>query len=63
MIDRYTMNAAPPVSHKDILKKLESLTGVAELKNLQFLRIKFDVVCEAGDFKKIADLLKELPRR
>jgi hypothetical protein len=62
MIERYTIKAAPAVSHKEILKKLENITDPAELKKLNLLRIKLDVVCEAEDFKKITDLLKELSK-
>jgi hypothetical protein len=60
MIERYTIKAAPAVPHKEILKKLESITDPAELRKLQHLKIKIEVICEAEDFKRITDLLKNL---
>jgi hypothetical protein len=53
MIERYTIKAAPAIPHKEILKKLENLTDPVELRKLQHLKIKIEVICEAEDFKKI----------
>jgi hypothetical protein len=58
----YTIKAAPAVSHKEILKKLEEAKDFspAELKKLQELKVRIKVICEAGDLKKMSDVLKEL---
>jgi hypothetical protein len=62
MIERYTIKAAPAVSHKDILKMLEETKDFSpeELKKLQHLKLRIEVICEAEDLKKISDLLKQL---
>jgi hypothetical protein len=52
MIDRYTIKAAPAVSHKEIMKKLETITDPGELVKLQFLKVKIEVTCETSNFKK-----------
>jgi hypothetical protein len=64
MIERYTIKAAPAVSHKEILKKLEEAKDFSpdELKKLQLLKVRIEVICEAVDLKKIGDKLKELSR-
>ena len=63
MIDRYTIKAAPAVSHKDLLKKLETMTDPNELKKYYDLKVKIEMICEAEDLKTIADLLKTLATR
>lgn len=62
MIERYTIKVAPAVSHKEILKKLEESKDFSpeELKKLQHLKVKIEVICELGDLKQVADLLKQL---
>jgi hypothetical protein len=62
MIDRYAIKVATAVSHKDILKRLEETKDFSpdELNKLQQLRVRIEVLCEAGDLKKVTDLLKEL---
>jgi hypothetical protein len=60
MIERYTIKAAPAIPPKEMLKKLESLNDPAEIRKLQHLRMKIEVVGEVEDFKKIADFLKDL---
>ena len=62
MIEHYTIKAAPAIPHKEILKKLESITDPAELRKLQHLKLKIEVICEAEDFKTISELLKQLSR-
>jgi hypothetical protein len=62
MIERYTIKTAPAVNHKDIMKRLDEMKEFdpAEMKKLQHLKVKVDVICEADDLKRITDLLKEL---
>jgi|HubBroStandDraft_4_1064222.scaffolds.fasta_scaffold219516_2 hypothetical protein len=62
--DRYTIKAAPAVSHKEIVKKLQEAQDVApeELAKFARLKLKIEDICEAPDLKKITDLLKELPK-
>ncbi len=57
MIQRYTIKAAPAVSHKDILKTLESTKDYEpeQLKKLQHLKIRIEIIAEAPDLKKISD--------
>jgi hypothetical protein len=64
VIDRYTIKVAPAVSHKDIIKTLEATKEIdpEQLKKLQHLKVKVEVICEAQDYKKISDLLRELSR-
>jgi hypothetical protein len=64
MIDRYTIKAASAVSHKEILKKLQETKDFSpeELQKLQYLNVRIEVICEAGDLKKIRDLLRELSK-
>jgi hypothetical protein len=65
MIERYTIKVAPAVSHKDIIKTLESAKeyDAEQLKKLQHLKVRVDVICEAAELKKISDVLKELSRK
>jgi hypothetical protein len=65
MIDRYTIKVAPAVSHKDIIKTLDATKEYdpEQLKKLQHLKIRIEVIGEAADYKKISDLLKELKAR
>ena len=60
MIDHYTIKAAPAVSHKELLKKLETMTDPKEIEKLQQLKVKIEVICEAADLKKLLQALKEL---
>lgn len=60
MIDHYNIKAAPAVSHKDLLKKLETMTDPKELEKLHQLKVKIEVVCEPADLKKLVEILKEL---
>jgi hypothetical protein len=62
LIERYSIKAAPALSHKGILKKLEETEDSSpnELKKLQHLKLRIEVICEAEDLKKISDLLKDL---
>jgi hypothetical protein len=62
MIERYTIKAAPAVSHKEFLKKLENITDPTELRKHQHLKLRIEVICEAEDFKKISNLMKQLSR-
>jgi hypothetical protein len=65
MIDRCTIKAVPAVSHKEILKKLDEAKDFdpEQLRKLQHLKARIEVVCEAADLKKISDVLKELNKR
>jgi hypothetical protein len=65
MIDRYTIKINPAVSHADLVKKLDEMKDFnpEEMRKLHFLKVKVEAVCEAGDLKRITDLLKELSRR
>jgi hypothetical protein len=62
MTERYTIKVVPAVSQKDIIKTLEATKEYdpEQLKKLQHLKMKIEVVGEAGDYKKICDLLKDL---
>lgn len=64
MIDRYTLKVHPAVSHADLMKKLDEMKEFdpEEMRKLHYLKLKVEVVCEAGDLKRIGDLLKELSR-
>jgi len=64
MIERYTIKVAPAVSHKDIIKSLDSTKeyDAEQLKKLQHLKIRVEIIGEAPDLKKISDLLKELSK-
>ena len=52
----------PAVSHKEILKKLEEAKDFApdELKKLQHLKVKIEVICDPIDLKMLVDQLKKL---
>jgi hypothetical protein len=65
MIERYTIKVAPAVSHKDIIKTLESTReyDAEQLKKLQHLKIRIEIIGEAPDLKKVSDLLKELAKK
>jgi hypothetical protein len=65
MIDRCTIKVTPAVSHKNIIKTFEATKKIdlGQLKKLQHLKIKIEVVGEAGDYKKISDLIKELAKK
>jgi hypothetical protein len=62
MIERYIIKAAPAVPHKEILRKLQETKDFSpeELTKLQHLKVKIEVICEAGDLKRISDVLREL---
>jgi hypothetical protein len=62
MIDRYTIKINPAVSHADLVKKLDEMKDFnpEEMKKLHNLKVKVEAVCEAGDLKKVTDLLKQL---
>lgn len=64
MIDCYTIKINPAVSHADLVKKLDEMKDFnpEEMRKLHYLKVKIEVVCEAGDLKKIGDLMKELSR-
>jgi hypothetical protein len=65
MIERYTIKVAPAVSHKEIIKTLDSTKeyDAEQLKKLQHLKINLEIIGEAPDLKKISDLLKELSKK
>ena len=60
MIERYTIKFAPAVSPKDMLKWLKDVKDgdTAALAKLQQSKVKIEVLCEAADFKKLSELLK-----
>jgi hypothetical protein len=62
MIERYTIKVAPAVPHSGVLKKLDEMKEYdpEQMRKLQHLKVKAEVICEAGDLKRITDLLKEL---
>ena len=62
MIDRYTLKFAPLYSPKELIAKLDEVKDgdSAGIAKLQMLKVKIEIVCDAGDFKKISDILKEL---
>jgi hypothetical protein len=64
MIDRYTVKVAPAVPQKDLLKKLDEMKEYdpEQMRKLQHLKVKLEVICEASDLKRITDLLKELSK-
>jgi hypothetical protein len=62
MIERYTIKAAPAVPPKEMLKKLETVTDPAEIRKLQHLKIRIEVICEASDLKSLSDLIKALAK-
>jgi hypothetical protein len=65
MIERYTIKAAPAVPHSEVLKKLDEMKDFDpdEMRKLQHLKVKVEVICEAADLKRITDLLKELSKK
>jgi hypothetical protein len=60
MIERYTIKAAPSISQKELLKKLETMTEPTEIRKLQLLKVKLEILCEPEDFAKITGFLKSL---
>jgi hypothetical protein len=62
MIDRYTIKAAPTVSHKDIMKEFESGAGITpdHTAKLTKVKVKIEAVGEYEDMEKVRNLLKEL---
>jgi hypothetical protein len=61
-IDRYIIKINPAVSHADLMKKLDEMKDFdpEEMKKLHYLKVKVEAVREAGDLKKLTDLLKLL---
>ena len=64
MIERYTIKAAPAVSHKEMMKRLEEIksSDTDALAKLQNLHVRIDLLCEPSDFKRISDVLKTLSK-
>jgi len=52
------------VSHSEVLKKLDEMKEFdpEEMRKLQHLKVKIEVVCEAADLKSIGNLLKALAK-
>ena len=63
MIERYTIKVSPAVSHKDLLKQLDTMTDPTDLKKYYQLKAKIEMFCEAEDLKTISDLLRELAKK
>ena len=64
MIERHTIKVAPAVPHSEVLKKLDEMKEFdpEQMRKLQHLKVKIEVICEPGDLKRITDLLKELAK-
>jgi len=60
MIERYTLKFAPLYSPKELIAKLDDVKDgdTAAIAKLQMLNVKVEIVCDAGDLKKISELLK-----
>ena len=63
MIDRYTLKVNLAVSYAEILKKLDEMKEYdpEQMRKLQHLKV-VEAICEAGNLKRITDLLKELAK-
>ena len=55
MIERHTIKAAPAVPHSEVLKKLDEMKEYdpEQMQRLQHLKVKVEVICEAGALKRI----------
>ena len=64
MIDCYTVKVAPAIPHSEVLKKLDEMKEYdpEQMRRLQHLKAKIEVIYEAGNLKRITDLLKELAK-
>jgi len=65
MIDRYTLKTAPLHSPKELIAKLDEVKDgdSAAIAKLQMLKVKIEIVCDAGDFKKITEVFKKLAEK
>jgi hypothetical protein len=64
MIDHYTIKAAPAVSHKEIMKQLESGAGITpeHTNKLTKVKVKIEAVGDYEDMEKLRDVLKGLSK-
>jgi hypothetical protein len=62
MIERYTIKAAPAVSHKEILKKLSEGKELApdDLAKLSKVKAKLEIIGDYADMEKVRDFLKKV---
>jgi hypothetical protein len=65
MIERYTTRINPTVSHADLVKTHGEVKDFnpAEMRKLEFLKVKMEAVFESADSKCLTDLLKELAKK
>ena len=57
MIEHYTIKFGPAVSQKELEKALHE---DGDLSKAHHLKARIELICEADDIKKVAELLKEL---
>jgi hypothetical protein len=62
MIDHYTIKAVPAVSHKEIMKQLESGGGITpeHTNKLTKVKVKIEAVGDYEDMEKLRNLLGRL---
>jgi hypothetical protein len=64
MIDRYTIKAAPAVSHKEIMKSFEQGAGITpdHTTKLTKVKVKIEFIGDYADAEKVRSVLKELSK-
>lgn len=62
MIERYTIKFGPAVSQKELEKALHEAQHPDELKRLQKMKARIEIVADLEDVKKIADFVKGLSK-
>jgi hypothetical protein len=64
MIDRYTIKAAPAVSHKEIMKSFENGAGITpeHTAKLVKVKVKIEFIGDYADAEKVRNVLKELSK-
>lgn len=65
IIERYTIKAAPAVSHKEIMKQFESGAGITpdRTNELTKVKCKIEAIGDYEDMEKLRDVLKELAKK
>lgn len=62
MMDHYSIKAAPAISHKEIMKQLESGAGITpeHTAKLTKVKVKIEAVGDYEDMEKVRNLLEQL---
>jgi hypothetical protein len=60
MIERYTIKFGPAVSQKELEKALNDAKHPEELKRLQKMKARIEMVSDIEDIKRVSELLKQL---